>query len=550
MHIKNAILVKKRMWVGPLALVAAVSMVACAPIGDLSQEALNAGELLELQGLGSGPSTGQQANGHQGPRPLESQSKQGQTGATGHRGQAGQSGAGASLPVVEVEGSGLSADSPGTLNDNATASVTPSAGTSSQGTGSSLEQVISSQLGNTQAVGDQVASQPSLDVGVQAEGEDDRFNGVEASNNQWINQFGLKVFLKERETKAGNENILISPFSLVTAFSLASLGASGDTQKEYQSVLTSGESLESAALGIRELNYESFRGADHKMRFSQANGIWLKNGLSLQPGFQSAANGIFGAEAENVDFSQAETTPYLNKWFSDRTEGMIPQVFDHIDSRTDVVLGNALYMKGRWKSQFKEEDTREREFKVSLDKVVQVPMMTQELSTGYFQGEGYESVLLPFEDEAFALALVLPQEGSSVTDLLESRNEDPVAELFDLQAMESGTQKIRIILPRLDLQLGGDFTGVIQALGLLNSSFYGKMTSAPVVINQVIHKTALKLDEEGAEAAAVTAMAGVRSLGPIIPSVVFDRPFLLAIVYKPTNTLLFVGEVVNPSASK
>jgi serpin B len=60
----------------------------------------------------------------------------------------------------------------------------------------------------------------------------------------------------------------------------------------------------------------------------------------------------------------------------------------------------------------------------------------------------------------------------------------------------------------------------------------------------------VQVDEEGTEAAAVTAVVMLRcAMVPAPPpQVVFDRPFLFVIVDDATSTPLFVGLVMNPAA--
>jgi serpin B len=53
------------------------------------------------------------------------------------------------------------------------------------------------------------------------------------------------------------------------------------------------------------------------------------------------------------------------------------------------------------------------------------------------------------------------------------------------------------------------------------------------------------VDEEGTEAAAATKVIIGRVSGP--PSIILDRPFLLAIHDAATETILFIGQIADPS---
>jgi hypothetical protein len=70
----------------------------------------------------------------------------------------------------------------------------------------------------------------------------------------------------------------------------------------------------------------------------------------------------------------------------------------------------------------------------------------------------------------------------------------------------------------------------------------------PLYIGDVIHKAMIGLDEKGVEAAAATAVSMV-GLGIPSDKKVFhaDRPFFFAIIDEPTQSVLFVGHVVDPT---
>ena len=69
-------------------------------------------------------------------------------------------------------------------------------------------------------------------------------------------------------------------------------------------------------------------------------------------------------------------------------------------------------------------------------------------------------------------------------------------------------------------------------------------------INRVIHQTFVEVSEKGTEAAAVTVVeVGATSVGPTLPIIVFNRPFLFVISEKSTGTILFMGNVLQPEWS-
>jgi serpin B len=82
-----------------------------------------------------------------------------------------------------------------------------------------------------------------------------------------------------------------------------------------------------------------------------------------------------------------------------------------------------------------------------------------------------------------------------------------------------------------------------------SSANFTQMSRIPLNINQVKHKTFVEVNEEGTEAAAVTAI-GIVTTSAQIPEepfrMIVDRPFYCAIRDNQTGTLLFIGSIVEP----
>ena len=70
-------------------------------------------------------------------------------------------------------------------------------------------------------------------------------------------------------------------------------------------------------------------------------------------------------------------------------------------------------------------------------------------------------------------------------------------------------------------------------------------------VSKVAHKTVVKVNEEGSEAAAVAvAIVSFRSSStPLQINFIVDRPFVFMIHDKVNNAPIFVGRVMDPSPS-
>lgn len=80
---------------------------------------------------------------------------------------------------------------------------------------------------------------------------------------------------------------------------------------------------------------------------------------------------------------------------------------------------------------------------------------------------------------------------------------------------------------------------------LLTLSLVGNALVSP----QVVHKTVIKVAETGTEAAAATGIKVIPMSGKVGPMTIvnFNRPFLLSIISKDTQSIMFLAKVVNPN---
>jgi serpin B len=84
-----------------------------------------------------------------------------------------------------------------------------------------------------------------------------------------------------------------------------------------------------------------------------------------------------------------------------------------------------------------------------------------------------------------------------------------------------------------------DFSGMVE----------GPPPGGPLIIDEVLHKASIGVDEEGTLAAAATivdSLTGAAPPGAPPPEIRIDRPFLFAIRDTITGTVLFFGRVLDP----
>lgn len=189
------------------------------------------------------------------------------------------------------------------------------------------------------------------------------------------NEFAVELYglLK---TNVGN--LFFSPFSISSCLGMTQAGARGNTEKQMAQVLHFGTSQVQSSFGDLGQLFNSAQ-SRRGIELNIANGLWLQKGSPTLPAFLDNARKHYKAQVQQVDFgTEAESARAgINRWIKEKTrgniEGAIPS--GELDAASKLVLVNAIYFKGVWKTKFDPKNTRDSDFYLGSDKTVQCPMM-------------------------------------------------------------------------------------------------------------------------------------------------------------------------------
>jgi len=216
---------------------------------------------------------------------------------------------------------------------------------------------------------------------------------------------------------------------------------------------------------------------------------------------------------------------------------------------TRLVLTNAIYFKGKWANAFKKAGTRPMPFHVTPEKTVQVPMMYQKATFPYFRDEKIQALELPYMGKALSMLILLPNQDTGIKGLQSLLTEKK----FGNWLSRLRRRKIKVYLPRFKLKTRFYMAKMLSAMGMPDAftnaaDFSGMSGNRDLMISKVIHQAYVDVNEEGTEAAATTAVVvrlkAVRMNYPVFKA---DRPFIFLILHKKTQSILFMGKVVNPT---
>ncbi|WKZ81018.1 MAG: serpin family protein [Fimbriimonadaceae bacterium] len=375
--------------------------------------------------------------------------------------------------------------------------------------------------------------------------------GTPAKVRTALNDFGFALFGRVLKSEPAN-NVTVSPASLYLAMGMAYNGAGGETQKAMA------KSLGIEGVAPQDLNpankdiSTSLAGGDAGVLLEIANSVWAYQGVDFESAFLGRLKDFYGATAQSLDFSAPESVKTINDWVHLATHERIPTIIDRIDADTVMFLINAVYFKGDWMDPFKKDLTENRDFHLSDAKTKSHPFMTRRGDYDFYAGEGMRIVRLPFGKGRLGMIFLLPDENTSRAEFEKKLTAKKWAEWTAKMLQTTGT----VVLPKFKLEYETDLTETLKSMGMAlafdpeKADFSAMRSQKDLFLQSVIHKTFVQIDEQGAEAAAVTGLAvGATAAPPPMKEFQFvaDRPFYFAIQDRSTGIVLFLGSMADPA---
>jgi serpin B len=356
------------------------------------------------------------------------------------------------------------------------------------------------------------------------------------------------------------KNYMISPTSFRAALTLAVAGADTQTKDElinamgfkdeeemnawYHSVEASVKYFDeyyadSKKQFEQEKEYYGEDAVAPEGQFTMLNSVWNNSSINgkFTKDYIKYVNKNYGAVAKNV--SEDKITDEVNSWVKEGTNGMIPYISTDL-SDAKAVLVNTIYLKSAWENSFEDYLTSEDDFTTASGETVKKDFMYQ---TEYFK----------FYEDNKGKLIVLPLKGG-VDAIFILGQIDDVEEALD----KAVSKEVNVKLPKLDLEssFGKDqlieylkSKGAVLAFDENGNADFSKMSKDnQLYIADILQKSHIKMEEEGIEAAAATAIIMCESCCEQVeePKQFYaDEPFKFMLCTGESDSeVLFYGQIV------
>ena len=204
-------------------------------------------------------------------------------------------------------------------------------------------------------------------------------------------------------------------------------------------------------------------------------------------------------------------------------------------------------------SNFESYTTKKLPFYNSGNEEIEIDTMSQIDHFNYYEDKKVQAIQLRFKEDSMSAIILLPSKEMDINkyiDTLSISNDEYNKIIEGLKY-----SKVHLKLPKFELEMKEILNEVLSDLGMydafdqINADFTGLRKQRGLFISNVIHKTYLKVFEDGCEAAAVTAIIMAGGAMPIeekIYDMKINRPFLFLLknsILPDGHNLVFMSKI-------
>lgn len=387
-------------------------------------------------------------------------------------------------------------------------------------------------------------------------------SSVTNAKNLGFTEFDNQLVEYLKQAGREDENFTVSPLSFKAALAMAALGAEGETQAQlltamgFQSVDELRAWYATVLDGVKDFeNQMDELMSDAYLYNMDASGSTDSN--ETRTAAYRVVNSVWANQDKEGEFRKdflddiaktcqaaADSAPakdlarVVNAWVKEQTNGLIPSILDDMAAAdSSAILVNALYLKSGWENSFRKLD--DRDFTTRSGEKVQKPFMQQQSHFNYYKDEQTQLVSVPLQG-GVSMVFVLGDDTGLADKLSKAEN-----------------KLVDVTVPMIDVETSLDQQELVNYLKLMGcekmfteKAEFNPMYSRPLFVADILQKAKVHTDEEGLEAAAVTAILMVEGCiavpEPETPEIFCaDRPFSFYVVKNgEAPELLFWGQIV------
>ncbi|XP_028637893.1 alpha-1-antiproteinase-like [Grammomys surdaster] len=363
-------------------------------------------------------------------------------------------------------------------------------------------------------------------------------------NNQ---KFALSLYKQLPEPRIGR-NLIFSPLSIIVPLVLLIFQNKPEAQHQVLQDLgfrVTGALDTKAAMQYGKL-LSTLLHTEH-CGIHTGSLLFIDKTLKPKETFLALANSSYNSDVVLVSFgNHGLARKQIDSAIDAKTHGKVTRLLRNLKPPTNLFLVNYNFFKGKWKYSFNPKYTVMRHFSLGPGIVTLVPMMQKIawFQLQYFSQMHSYVLQLPFTCRISGV-FFLPNDGK-----LKDCEEALLEQSFDTWIQPFPLKKRWLFFPKFSIPVAlrlERFKHVNSNLKLFNKHMDLSgitLQKAPLRVTTAVHRAELTVDEDGDEKDVSHSQIQPE---PGLAVLHFNRSFLLLILDEASNSLLFMGKVVNPS---
>ncbi|MBR3715173.1 MAG: serpin family protein [Clostridia bacterium] len=366
-----------------------------------------------------------------------------------------------------------------------------------------------------------------------------------SEQNPAVTDFAVRLFKASEES---GKNTLISPLSVLCALAMTANGAKEETLAQMESVL----GMTKDELNIYLYSYMKKLPNGEKYKLSLANSIWFTDDerFKVNRDFLQTNADYYGADIYKSPFDE-KTLKEINNWVKEKTDDMIPEILDEINSEAVMYLVNALAFEAEWAEIYEEGTIRDGKF-IKEDNTEQDVEFMYSTEHRYLEDDNASGFMKYYKGGKYAFVALLPNEGVSVSEYISSLDGKSLSEML----ANAQIATVRTCIPKFETEYDVDMAEILAKMGMTDAfdmyaadfTGLGTSTAGNIFISRVLHKTFMSVGERGTKAGAATVVEmkdGCAEIPTEIKTVYLNRPFVYMLVDCENNIPFFIGTMMD-----
>jgi serpin B len=367
---------------------------------------------------------------------------------------------------------------------------------------------------------------------------------LETDRRQTVAEAQAALAWKLIERAAPGADAMVSPASLASAFSALSMGVDARMKAAM---------FKAVGFGVPADEAETLLATARKTLAAADPAVFVSaDRLVFPPGARPVERVVadldkLGVSHVVLDVSTPDGVKAVDDWVDDVTKGLIPQILGAPLDRPEFVALNALYFKGKWKEPFDPKATAEAPFTGVDGKALPAMLMRlPEAERAFRADKDFIGVDLPFAGDRYSLTIV-----TSTDKPRALKDFAPVKDW--LSGERFATRRGDLALPRFSLETQSDLMPSLRRDledGMKSPTAFSAF-GAGATIDGILQRAKIEVDEQGATAAAATAVFVARALEvDDTLHMVVDKPYLFALRDRQSGFILIAGYVAKAPKGK